>query len=120
MARSTVGYPAPDQAKQHVLVPRDVWRGMSTAERLTTLSGRSLDECLDVLEEPIDYRNAVLMSAKIQVIRAVLHTATRLGVETSRRDGERERILAEMAKDLRKAGLKTREGDSNLARRPGE
>jgi hypothetical protein len=87
------------------LIPRDQWNVMSTAERLVALAQRSLDECLEILEEPIDYDNAVLMNAKVQVTRAILHTLTRLGVEASRASGERERILGEMARSLRERQL---------------
>ncbi len=84
------------------LVPRDAWATMSTAQRLVALSNRSLDECLDILEIPLDECENNMLNAKVQTIRAILTTCARLGIEASRAAGERERILAEMARDIRK------------------
>jgi hypothetical protein len=86
-------------------VPNEVWRTMTTEERLISLSQRSLDECKEILDAPIDLvaPHPALLGGKVQVIRAILMTCTKLGVEASRSTTERERILSEMARDLRRA-----------------
>jgi hypothetical protein len=92
---------ARDVVRKWPLIPRDEWREMPTERRLTVLLGRSLDECLDILEEPLEGCNPGMLSTKVQVIRAVLHTCTKLGIEASRAHSERDAVLSAMAADLR-------------------
>ena len=62
----------------------------------------SLDDCKALLEvDPLDCHPAVL-NAKVQVIRAVLHTTVKLGLESRRLADERERVIGELAEAFRK------------------
>ena len=62
----------------------------------------SLDDCKALLEvDPLDCHPAVL-NAKIQVIRAVLHTSVKLGLESRRLAEERDRVIGELASEFRK------------------
>jgi hypothetical protein len=87
------------------LVSRPEWESLATAQRLELMLGRSLDDCMAVLDYPIETalarRDAVVLSIKCQIIRAVLHTCTKLGIEASRVNSERDRVLAAMSADLR-------------------
>jgi hypothetical protein len=87
------------------LVTRQEWNALATAQRLELMLGRSLDDCWAVLEHPIEEalerRDAVVLSIKCQIIRAVLHTCTKLGIEHSRVNAERDKVLSAMAADLR-------------------
>ena len=70
--------------------------------RLQRLLGMSLDDCKALLEvDPLDCHPAVL-NAKVQVIRAVLHTTVKLGLESRRLADERERVIGELAEAFRK------------------
>ena len=70
--------------------------------RLQRLLGMSLDDCKALLEvDPLDCHPAML-NAKIQVIRAVLHTSVKLGLEGRRLAEERERVIGELAEAFRK------------------
>src|SRR6516162_2427229 len=70
--------------------------------RLQRLLGMRLNDCKALLEvDPLDCQPAIL-NAKIQVIRAVLHTTVNLGLESQRVAEERERVIGELAEAFRK------------------
>ena len=81
------------------------WNAMTVAGQLEHMLSRSLDDCYAILDYPIEdalkTKDAVILNAKIQTIRAVLHCCTKLGIERSRVNSERERVLEAMAADLR-------------------
>ena len=84
------------------LFPKDEWNRLPAEGRLQRLLGMSLDDCKAVLEvDPLDCHPAML-NAKIQVIRAVLHTTVKLGLESQRLAEERERVISEIAEAFRK------------------
>ena len=84
------------------LIPRDEWNQLPVDGRLQRLLGMSLDDCKSLLEvDPLDCHPAML-NAKIQVIRAVLHTSVKLGLEGRRLAEERERVIGELATEFRK------------------
>jgi hypothetical protein len=83
------------------LVPLPTWRALSVADRLQTLLGMTLDDCYGYLALPIEGLDAAQSSAKLQVIRAILHTTTKLGIEHGRLSVERDKVLSAMAADLR-------------------
>ena len=84
------------------LIPMDEWNCLPAERRLQRLLGMSLDDCKAVLEvDPLDCHPAML-NAKIQVIRAVLHTTVKLGLESRRLADERERVIGELAAEFRK------------------
>src|SRR6516162_2154380 len=84
------------------LIPRDEWNQLPVDGRLQRLLGMSLDDCKAVLEvDPLDCHPAML-NAKIQVIRAVLHTTVKLGLESRRLADEREKVIHELAAEFRK------------------
>jgi hypothetical protein len=86
------------------VINREQWAQMDVHTRLTMLCQLSLDQCLDILEEPLESASNSMLAAKVTVCRAILQTCMTLGIEASRSNIERERILAEMAQDLRRAG----------------
>ena len=84
------------------LIPRDEWNQLPVDGRLQRLLGMSLDDCKSLLEvDPLDCHPAML-NAKIQVIRAVLHTSVKLGLESRRLAEERDRVIGELAAEFRK------------------
>src|SRR6516162_4815585 len=84
------------------LIPRDEWNQLPVDRRLQRLLGMSLDNCKSLLEvDPLDCPPATL-NAKIQVIRAVLHTTVKLGLESRRLADEREKVIHELAAEFRK------------------
>ena len=78
------------------------WNRWSAAEKVEHLLGMSLDRMHDYLSWPADGLDPYRLAAQAQVIRVVAMVAAKVGVE-ARRDRERERVLAEMARDLRPA-----------------
>jgi hypothetical protein len=70
--------------------------------RLQRLLGMSLDDCKSLLEvDPLKCHPTVL-NAKIQVIRAVLHTTVKLSLESRRLAEDRERVIGDLAEAFRK------------------
>jgi hypothetical protein len=76
------------------------WNRWSPAERVEHLLGLSLDRMHDYLSWPPDGLDPYRLAAQTQVIRVVAMVAAKVGVE-ARRERDRERVLAEMARDLR-------------------
>ena len=80
----------------------DEWNRLPVDGRLQRLLGMRLNDCKALLEvDPLDCQPAIL-NAKIQVIRAVLHTTVKLGLESRRLADEREKVIHELAAEFRK------------------
>jgi len=80
------------------LVPRDEWRGLSRADRVERLLDLSLDDCHTLLSIPVRAASAIELNGKIQVIRAVMMTAAKVGIEghrTEQQDREFEQRVRE-------------------------
>ena len=86
----------------HELIPRDEWNRLPVDGRLQRLLGMSLDNCKSLLEVDPLKCHPTMLNAKIQVIRAVLHTTVKLGLESQRLAEERERVIGELAEAFRK------------------
>lgn len=84
------------------IIPFVEWRDMPTEQRLTRLLGMSTDRCLDWLsvDPRVDEMSAGQISAQIQVIRAVLHTCVKLGIESKRLESVREKVLGDLLEGL--------------------
>jgi hypothetical protein len=82
------------------------WRALSPAEKLERLFGMSLDDVYEVMSWPIDELDPYRLHVRMQVTRVVFmigakaHLDGKLGREAAR-NSERQRVLAEMARDLR-------------------
>jgi hypothetical protein len=76
------------------------WNRWSDAERVEHLLGMSLDRMHDYLSWPADGLDPCRLAAQTQVIRVVAMVAAKASAEAAR-GRERERVLAEMARDLR-------------------
>jgi hypothetical protein len=76
------------------------WNRWSPAEKAEHLLGLSLDRMHDYLSWPADGLDPYRLAAQTQVIRVVAMVAAKVGFE-ARRERDRERVLAEMARDLR-------------------
>jgi len=83
------------------ITPKATWLAMTEQERLYTLLHMTTDQCHDVLAEPIDFRNGILMGAKINVIRAVLHTCMKLGMRDRDISLQRDKLIAELTKKMK-------------------
>jgi hypothetical protein len=83
------------------IIPNEDWKVMSPEERLRGLLDMTLDQIHEILEEPPDYRQGVLMSAKVSIIRAILHTCVKLGIEERRAGPARSAVLASITKQMR-------------------
>jgi hypothetical protein len=83
-------------------VSKDVWQRMNDRERVECATGRSLDNCLDILDLPLELavRSPTVMSGKCQVIRAVLQVVTRVGLESARLRGMQEELLGRLIDDF--------------------
>ena len=82
------------------------WRALGPGEKLERLFGMSLDDLYEIMSWPIGELDPVRLSVRMQVIRVVFvvgakaHLDGTLGREAAR-GRERDRVLAEMAQDLR-------------------
>jgi hypothetical protein len=83
-------------------VSADVWGRMSDRERIECATGRSLDNCIDILDLPLELavRSPTVMQGKCQVIRAVLQVVTRVGLESARLRGMQEELLGKLIDDF--------------------
>jgi len=84
------------------LFPKDEWNRLPAEGRLQRLLGMSLDDCKSLLEVDPLKCHPTMLNAKIQVIRAVLHTSVKLGLESRRLAEERDRVIGELAAEFRK------------------
>jgi hypothetical protein len=84
-------------------VPGDVWRRMSERERIEAAAGRSLDNCMDILDLPLAMavRSPTVMQGKVGVIRAILTCVAKVGVESARLRGMQEQLLGQLIDDFR-------------------
>lgn len=82
------------------LLRSDDWKALAPAQRVEQLLGMSLDDCYELLQWPLveAARNPSVMSAKIQVIRAILNATVKMGLADKRLEVEREKILADLSK----------------------
>ena len=76
------------------------WNAMEPKERLQTLLGMTLDRCYQWLAHEPGALNPTQMNMQIQVMRAVLHTVTKLGIEDRRLESQRQNLLDEMTAAL--------------------
>jgi hypothetical protein len=76
------------------------WNRWSEAEKVEHLLGMSLDRMHDYLSWPADGLDPCRLAAQTQAVRVIVMVAAKVGVEAAR-GRERERVLAEMARDLR-------------------
>jgi hypothetical protein len=76
------------------------WSRWSAAEKVEHLLGMSLDRMHDYLAWPADDLDPYRLAAQTQVIRVVAMVAAKVGVE-ARRNRDRERIVAQMAREFR-------------------
>lgn len=83
-------------------VDRAVFPTLPADRQLQLLLGRSLFECLDLLEVPWGECDPVSFNGKIQTIRAVMYAATKLGIEGSRQSAaDRDKALKVLGEALR-------------------
>lgn len=84
------------------VVPADVWARMDQSQRISTLTGRSLDNCKDILDYPMEAAilSPNLMTGKCQVIRAILTCVTRVGLESRRLEQMQDELLQGMIDDF--------------------
>jgi hypothetical protein len=78
------------------------WQRMDHAERVELLTGRSLDNCKDILDFPLEAAviSPTLMNGKIGVIRAILTAITRVGLESSRLRAMQDELLQKIIDDF--------------------
>jgi hypothetical protein len=101
--RATEAAVALVQPSKGRMVPADVWARMSERERIEAMTGRSLDECMNILELPLEaaVRSPNVMQGKVGVIRAVLGMVARVGLESARLRGIQDQLLGELIDDFR-------------------
>jgi hypothetical protein len=86
-------------------LPTD-WRHWSPAQKIEHVLGMNLDRCYEILSWPIAELDPFRLSVKLQVIRIIFAIGAKalldgkLGREPAR-EHDRQRVLAEMARDLR-------------------
>jgi hypothetical protein len=98
---------AVDQDGNVVIIPRlpsankpRGWNRWSAAEKAEHLLSLSLDRMHDYLSWPADGLDPYRLAAQTQAVRVIAMVAAKAGAEAAR-GRERERVLAEMARDLR-------------------
>jgi hypothetical protein len=84
------------------------WRWFSTAEKVEHLLGMSLDRAAEVLTWPLAELDPLQLSLRMQVWRVVFMFGVRAMLDgtlarEADRERDRQRILAEFARDLRPA-----------------
>lgn len=86
------------------LIPQDEWRRMTETQRLQSLLGMSTDRCLDWLSlDPLGGRMShAQMGVQAQIIRAVLTTCVKLGIEEKRLEKMRDQVLGNLIDGLDK------------------
>jgi hypothetical protein len=81
-------------------LPR-AWRHWSPAEKIEHLLGMTLDRAHEILSWPIAELDPFRLSVRMQVMRIVLAGAKLLLDGKLGREAARERVLAEVARNLR-------------------
>jgi hypothetical protein len=68
-------------ASKGTMVDRDVWNRLSERERIETMTGRSLDNCINILDLPMELavQSPTVMNGKVGVIRAVFQVLVESG-----------------------------------------
>jgi hypothetical protein len=104
----------PTEVRDRKLLPSDVWQRMDRAERVEYLTGSSLDNCKDILDLPLEaaIRSPTVMNGKVQVIRALLGTLTKIGLESRRLEAMQQEALSQLIDDF------AAEEDGDAPRRP--
>ena len=82
------------------------WRHFSTADKIKHLLGMSLDRALEIVSWPLAECDPPRLSLQVQVIRIVVRIAGKALLDGSldreiARERDLERVLAELAGDLR-------------------
>jgi hypothetical protein len=95
---SVIAFPRMPRAAD---LPRG-WRYWSPAEKIEHLLGVSLDDMAEIMSWPIAELDPFRLSVKLQVMRIILAVGAKAYLDGKLgRDAERERVLAEMAPNLR-------------------
>jgi hypothetical protein len=66
------------------LIPAAEWRTLSPRSKIERLVGRSLDDIDEMLSIPLLDCEPAMLAARVQVIRVILMTAAKLGIEQRR------------------------------------
>ena len=87
------------------LIPQQEFNALDTAQRLERMLGMTLSDIEELLEYPmsecIRQRDQIILSAKCQTHRAILHTCTKLGIERSRALRQHDEVLERLSEGLR-------------------
>jgi hypothetical protein len=75
---------------------------MDQGQRVECLTGRSLDNCKDILDFPIEaaLESPTLMNGKVGVIRAILTVITKVGLDSTRLKQMQDELLTRMIDDF--------------------
>jgi hypothetical protein len=98
-------------ASKGCVVPADVWNRLSEREQIETMTGRSLDNCINILDLPMELavQSPTVMTGKCQVIRAVLQAIVASG--KGRQGSERsQQMLGELIGQFETAAAKKKQG----------
>lgn len=83
------------------LVPLDEWNRMDASEQLQRLLGMTTARVLEYLTpSAYDNMHPTFRNNQMQAIRAVLHTCTKLGIESKRLADVREQVLGDLIEGL--------------------
>lgn len=66
------------------LIKRNEWLKLTPREKVERLVGRSLDDIDEMLSIPLTACEPAMLNARVQVIRVILMTAAKLGIEDRR------------------------------------
>jgi hypothetical protein len=81
------------------------WRALGPAEKIEHLFGMSLDDLYEIMSWPIGELDPFRLSVRMQVTRVVFMIGVKAYLDGKLgREAARERVLAELARDLRTAG----------------
>ena len=95
----------------------DVWRRLTSAERVEELTGHSLDNCRAILDLPLEMAvmSPTVMTGKTQIIRAILNAVTRVGMESDRLRRMQDEVLGQLIDDF---DMEEMNGNSHPQHRP--
>jgi hypothetical protein len=84
-------------------LPPDVWQRMDRAAQVEHLAGLTLDDCLRILELPMELavESTCVMNGKVQVIRVLMHAISKVGLERHRLEQQEAlgRLIDDFAED---------------------
>ena len=85
----------------HATLPHE-WSSMDNARRIEVLTGRSLDNCKEILDFPMEAAaiSPTVMSGKTTVIRAILSAVTRVGLQSQRLQSMQDELLQGIIDDF--------------------